>query len=116
MFSNNKNNNSEIPMKLKSIVLAGHHLYFILMLLKCTKEDHFGAFNLQNYGVNCTIWLVQCQHFKDEKMIIGRLPIVNYKHKAYQSLSILRRQEYYRDYETIKPSNTDEIEETRKQD
>lgn len=54
MFSNNKNN-SVIPIKLKSIVLAGHHFYFILILLKCTKEDHFRAFNLQNYGVNCTI-------------------------------------------------------------
>lgn len=46
-------------------------------------------------------------------MIIGRLPIVNYKHKAYQSLSILGTQEYYRDYETTKPSNIDKIEETR---
>lgn len=54
-------------MKLKSIVLAGHHFYFILILLKCTKEDHFRVFNLQNYGVNRTIWLVQCWHFKDEK-------------------------------------------------
>lgn len=49
-------------------------------------------------------------------MFIGRLPNVNYKHKAYQSLQILGKQGYYRDYETTNPSNTDKVEETRKQD
>lgn len=47
-------------------------------------------------------------------MIVGRLPIVNCKPKAYQSLLILGKQKYYRDYKATKPSKTDKIEETKK--
>lgn len=45
-------------------------------------------------------------------MIVGRLLIINYKPKAYQSLLIVGKQKYYRDYKATKPSKTDKIKET----